>query len=105
MFNGGYTRDNMFGLQLDYPEFLKQLAEQLLKAPKRRLLLIPHTFAPKGSVESDPHACEIQATNSATAAPAIETRQSTGSTSGRGSNNESNRIGSAAATTIAARSA
>jgi len=57
MFGGGYTRDNMFRLKLDYPRFLKRLAEGLLADPKKHLLLVPHTFAPPERVESDPAAC------------------------------------------------
>jgi len=57
VYNGGYTRANMFGLKLDYPAFLKRAAEQLLSDQSNRLLLVPHTYAPEGSVESDPAAC------------------------------------------------
>ena len=57
MFNGGYTRKNMFGLKLDYPTFLVRLLERLLENPDRQVLLVPHTFAPPTSVESDPAAC------------------------------------------------
>jgi colanic acid/amylovoran biosynthesis protein len=53
MYNGGYTRNNMFQLKLIYKEFLKELAGMLLKDHLVRILLIPHTFAPQGSVESD----------------------------------------------------
>jgi colanic acid/amylovoran biosynthesis protein len=57
MYWGGYTRDNMFGLKLDYRRFLVELLQQVLADPKTRVLLVPHTFAPAGSVESDPAAC------------------------------------------------
>ena len=57
MFNGGYTRKNMFGLKLDYPAFLVRLVERLLAEPDRQLLLVPHTFAPPTSVQSDLAAC------------------------------------------------
>jgi polysaccharide pyruvyl transferase WcaK-like protein len=57
MFNGGYTRNNMFGLKLNYPRFLVRLLEALLENPNQHLLLVPHTFAPPTSVESDPGAC------------------------------------------------
>lgn len=56
MFNGGYTRSNMFGLQLDYPDFLRRLTLKLLEDPSVHLLFVPHTFAPPQSVESDPEA-------------------------------------------------
>jgi polysaccharide pyruvyl transferase WcaK-like protein len=56
MYHGGYTRANMFGLKLDYSAFLRRLLEQLLASESNRVLLIPHTFAPEGRVESDPAA-------------------------------------------------
>lgn len=53
MYYGGYTRDNMFGLKLEYPSFLTQLAKALLANDQKHLLLVPHTFAQPGRVESD----------------------------------------------------
>ena len=57
MFNGGYTRDNMFGLKMDYSTFVIQLVKTLLEDRQLRVLLVPHTFAPAGNAESDPDAC------------------------------------------------
>ena len=57
MYNGGYTRNNMFGLALDYRRFVHEVARKLLEQADRSLLLIPHTFAPDGNVESDTQAC------------------------------------------------
>jgi polysaccharide pyruvyl transferase WcaK-like protein len=57
MYNGGYTRSNMFGLKLDYPAFLDALVAKLLANPENRVLLVPHTFAATGRVESDPDGC------------------------------------------------
>ena len=58
MFNGGYTRDNMFGLKLDYPAFLPALAKALLSEHTGELWLVPHTYGRRpGSVEDDPAAC------------------------------------------------
>ena len=56
MWNGGYTRDNMFGLKMDYAGFLKQLLPLLLDEHEGEVWLIPHTFAEAGGVESDPAA-------------------------------------------------
>lgn len=53
MYNGGYTRNNMFGLELDYVKFLSELCIALLQVNSGELWLIPHTYAPMGSVESD----------------------------------------------------
>jgi polysaccharide pyruvyl transferase WcaK-like protein len=58
LYHGGYTRANMFGLELDYPGFLTRLVTFLLEEPGVRVILVPHTFAPASSVESDPAACE-----------------------------------------------
>ena len=57
VYNGGYTRANMFGLRLDYRAFVTRLVEQVLADESNRVLLVPHTFAPEGRVESDPGAC------------------------------------------------
>ncbi|MCS7089705.1 MAG: polysaccharide pyruvyl transferase family protein [Verrucomicrobiota bacterium] len=57
MYNGGYTRRNQFGLQLDYRSFLPKLVTALLQEHPGEIWLIPHTYAPPESVESDPEAC------------------------------------------------
>ncbi len=57
MYNGGYTRENMFGLKLDYRSVLPGLVEVLLKVHDGELWLVPHTYGPPESVESDPEAC------------------------------------------------
>jgi polysaccharide pyruvyl transferase WcaK-like protein len=59
MYNGGYTRQNMFGLKMDYREFLKLLVDAILDDGSVRVLLVPHTFAPIGDVQSDPEACRL----------------------------------------------
>jgi polysaccharide pyruvyl transferase WcaK-like protein len=57
LYNGGHTRNNMFNLKLDYKLFVHKLSEEILKKTSANLLLIPHTFAAHGHVESDPDAC------------------------------------------------
>lgn len=57
MYNGGYTRKNMFGLKLDYAAWLPELIVALLREHPGELWLIPHTYGPPASVESDPEAC------------------------------------------------
>jgi colanic acid/amylovoran biosynthesis protein len=59
MFNGGYTGKNMFGLKLDYRAFLSELARTLLEIHPGPLLLVPHTYAPFGDIESDNEACHL----------------------------------------------
>jgi len=59
LFNGGYTRDNMFGLKVDYRAFVRDIADLLLAQKDVVLLLVPHVFPPDESqVESDPIACK-----------------------------------------------
>lgn len=57
MFNGGYTRKNMFGLKLDYRSFLSELIITLMAHHDLEFWLVPHTYAPAQNVESDPEAC------------------------------------------------
>lgn len=58
LYNGGFTRNNMFGLRLEYKAFLRNLGERFLnEVPKGHLLLVPHTFGHLGDVESDNEAC------------------------------------------------
>ena len=56
MYHGGYTRDNMFGLKLNYATFLTELVTSLLSEHDGEIWLVPHTFAPPGNVESDQEA-------------------------------------------------
>jgi len=57
MYRGGYTRDNMFGLKLDYPAFLRKLVVSLLDEGDQDVWLVPHTYGTSpGDVESDPEA-------------------------------------------------
>lgn len=59
LYNGGYTRDNMFGLAVDYPKLIKQIIDYLLGKEGIALVLVPHVFPGKEiSVESDPVACK-----------------------------------------------
>lgn len=58
MYNGGYNRQNMFGLQLNYSKFLQLVIHSLLEEnPNVEIWLVPHTYAPMGDVESDNEAC------------------------------------------------
>jgi polysaccharide pyruvyl transferase WcaK-like protein len=58
LFHGGYTRDNMFGLGVDYKQLVTSLIERMLEQRDTTLLLIPHVFPESDfAVESDPVAC------------------------------------------------
>ncbi len=58
LYNGGFTRNNMFCLKFNYREFARNLSEKLMRETDAHLLLVPHTFCADGNVESDPQACE-----------------------------------------------
>jgi len=59
MFNGGYDRNNMFKLCLDYREYIITIINHFLETSNSEILLIPHTYAFPGSAESDPDACSF----------------------------------------------
>jgi len=56
MYNGGYTRDNMFGLKFNYKSFVNKIVAHLLEKTGAHILLVPHTFGPSGNINSDPDA-------------------------------------------------
>ncbi len=58
LYNGGYTRNNMFKLSINYKDFILELTQKLLNNFEANLILVPHTYAPPGSVESDNDACK-----------------------------------------------
>ncbi|MEM2890701.1 MAG: polysaccharide pyruvyl transferase family protein [Candidatus Hadarchaeum sp.] len=53
MYNGGYSRDNMFGLKLDYRGMLPKLVETLLEEWEGEVWFVPHTYGPWKGVEND----------------------------------------------------
>lgn len=57
LFNGGYTKDNMFGLRTNYRNLVFNIVESLMKDEKVLVLLVPHVFGAVGNVESDRDAC------------------------------------------------
>jgi len=58
LFNGGYSRNNMFGLRSDYRELIYAVIEMFLKRQKVSVLLVSHVFPPvNNAVESDSEAC------------------------------------------------
>lgn len=56
MYNGGYSGGNMFGLKVDYKQFIKHLLCSLLEKTEANILLVPHTFGRPGNINSDPDA-------------------------------------------------
>jgi polysaccharide pyruvyl transferase WcaK-like protein len=55
---GGYTRDNMFNLRMDYRNFVRQLIEYAIVKKNASVLLIPHVFGASEHSESDLMVCE-----------------------------------------------
>ncbi len=53
LYNGGYTRCNMFGLRADYAAVVAEVARALLGRPEVSILFVPHVLTPPGHVESD----------------------------------------------------
>jgi polysaccharide pyruvyl transferase WcaK-like protein len=53
LYMGGYSRDNMFGLKIDYREFVKALISNLIERIGMPVLLIPHVFGTNEYSESD----------------------------------------------------
>jgi colanic acid/amylovoran biosynthesis protein len=44
LYVGGFTRNNMFGLSVDYKHFVHVLLKELLEQTKAHVLLVPHVF-------------------------------------------------------------
>lgn len=58
LFNGGYTRTNMFDLKVDYRSFVFSLIERFMADERVVVFLVPHVFPPEDMrVESDLDAC------------------------------------------------
>ena len=57
LYNGGYTKDNMFGLKLDYAAFSHSLVAELLRKTDYDILLVPHTVSETADVEDDRDVC------------------------------------------------
>jgi len=57
LFNGGYSRGDMFKLQVDYRQLLYSIIERLMAYKNVTVVLVPHVFTPHRSIESDVDAC------------------------------------------------
>ncbi len=55
LYMGGYSRDNMFGLKIDYKEVIRDLIEFLIEQSRAIVILVPHVFGSEG--ESDYTVC------------------------------------------------
>jgi len=57
LFNGGYDRENMFGLKTNYRDLIYSVVDFLMKDERLLVLLVPHVLSPSRAVEDDPNAC------------------------------------------------
>lgn len=57
LLQGGYTKNNMFNLKVDYRQLIQQLIDRLIRQEQANVLLIPHVFG--ASDESDTKAIEV----------------------------------------------
>jgi polysaccharide pyruvyl transferase WcaK-like protein/peptidoglycan/xylan/chitin deacetylase (PgdA/CDA1 family) len=57
LYMGGYDRKNMFGLRVDYREFVCHSLDLLIEAKGASVLLVPHVFGNAEDSESDVVAC------------------------------------------------
>jgi polysaccharide pyruvyl transferase WcaK-like protein len=53
---GGYTRDNMFGLKVDYQLLIKKTITEFIERKHATVLLVPHLLWSRG--EGDPPVCD-----------------------------------------------
>ena len=53
LWNGGYTRDNQFGLKCDYKELIKSIIDYFLSIPNVVIHLVPHVVEPDPGIEND----------------------------------------------------
>ena len=57
LFNGGYSKNNQFGLATDYPEMIRKLVQKLSSDSSVDLRLVPHVISEKVVVEDDLAVC------------------------------------------------
>lgn len=61
LFNGGYTRDNMFDLKLDYPHTVREIIRHFVENERCEVHLISHVMTETLPVEDDYRVCEALA--------------------------------------------
>ncbi len=57
LYVGGYSRNNMFGLKINYQRFVHSLIQFLIEKKEYPVVLVPHFFRRSGSIESDSEIC------------------------------------------------
>lgn len=58
LYMGGYTRKNMFGLNIDYPAFVKEVIDYMIQERGASILLVPHVYGTDSHAESDAIVCK-----------------------------------------------
>jgi colanic acid/amylovoran biosynthesis protein len=58
LYNGGYSRQNMFKLKDDYKRLVRSIIRLLVEGCGANVVLISHVYGSKEDLESDNHACE-----------------------------------------------
>lgn len=59
LYNGGYTKNNMFQLKITYKDFVKELIRKILASGKHYIFLVPHTYSNDDGIENDYYACSL----------------------------------------------
>lgn len=57
LWEGGYTRNNQFGLKVDYQEYIKSVVRELQKNSFYEIHLVPHVINSSENIEDDYSAC------------------------------------------------
>lgn len=58
LYRGGYSGDNMFGLQIDYPRLVEDVIDIFIEKKNASVILVPHVFGDDENGESDIRACK-----------------------------------------------
>ena len=53
LWHGGYTRDNQFGLKVDYPSLVRSIMDYFLEQANVKVHLIPHVVGGERHIEND----------------------------------------------------
>ncbi|SHL66058.1 Polysaccharide pyruvyl transferase family protein WcaK [Roseovarius marisflavi] len=75
LMDGGYTRDNMFGLTMDYPQLMRDILQRFADHPDNcEIHLVPHVISWKRGALEDDYAASVKLSEkfpSVTVAPAF----------------------------------
>lgn len=57
LYNGGYTRNNMFDLKADYKKLVRMIIDEFMKMDNINVMLVPHVLTNYTEVEDDFRVC------------------------------------------------